>query len=356
MRSAFRRHFLVFLSSICVSLLSASFASAQAPSHRVSCPELAPGAAAADEALCWFEAERRRLKECNKDKGGVSACISQAVSWCADAALDAAPVANACFLSYLRAGQLGEALAVSAYLQTPAQEAQKCLTALSSVSVRVISTPAGATIAVSGQRYGKAPVEVRLTGNWWSEKITATFGSGASATEIEASSDALIDAFDPRACVMGDLVIEGPEGSAAAPEAGPLGPGEVESDQTPEPQSDYGDSSDGPFAGRLWTWVALGGAVAFGGAAVAFGLTADSQYDKLMKKCPEGCTDEQIEKEIDDSGVETSDLLANISLGLSGACLAGAVVLYFVEEPAASESAELAVGIGPGAVLVSGRF
>ncbi len=120
--------------------------------------------------------------------------------------------------------------------------------------------------------------------------------------------------------------------------------------------ADRGDDGGGFAEGRLWTWVALGGAGAFGAAAVVFGLVGNAEYDELMTKCDNGCDDEQIEQEIDDSGVRSSQVLANVSLALSGACLAAAVALYFVESPPESESPAVAAAVGPGGVHLAGSF
>ena len=116
------------------------------------------------------------------------------------------------------------------------------------------------------------------------------------------------------------------------------------------------DAESGFASGRVWTWVALGGAGAFGGAALLLWLRGQGQYDDLMGTCTQGCSDEQIEREIEDSGVETSQLLTNVSLGLSGACLAGAALLFFLEGQTESGPTALTAGIGPGAVRIAGRF
>jgi hypothetical protein len=316
--------------------------SASARAERTPCPEVRVKASAAAHAFCWFEAYRLGSDLCERSATGDDECIVNAASWCESAALDESRVADACFLSYLRSGRFDQARETAAYLQTPAEEAERCRRALSVVSVRIVSNPAGATIEADGREYGEAPVEVKLTGQWWTKEVVAVFDTVDGDVEVEVTGEQLIDAFDPYACVMGDLVVTGPESAPAAPV------------QESAPGSDSGGG------GRLWTWVALGGAGAFGAAALVFWLNGDAQYEALGETCESGCTDEQIEEEIDDSGVQTSDLLTNVSLGLSGALLTTAVVLFFVEGDGgagADESAgEMELGAGPGGILLRGAF
>lgn len=324
---------------------------AVAQPDRSPCLNVDTGGTAAEQALCWFERDRRGSPECQPGRAQVSSCISHALAWCSDAELDAASVADACFLAYLRAGQLEDALVVAGYLQTPAEEARRCREALAAVTVRVISNPPGAQITVDGKRYGRAPVEIKLIGNWWTKKITAAFDAANSErTEVHASREQLVGAFDKRACIMGDLLIEGPAASEPTPELQPIAQEPLA--QTKPPR--------GPFEGRLWTWVALGGAGAFGVTALVFRLVGDNQFDDLHndldKQCPNGCKDKVINKAIDDSGVKTTNFLTNLSLGLSGACLAGAVVLYFLESGATVESPAVVFGAGPGSLYLRGEF
>ncbi len=167
------------------------------------------------------------------------------------------------------------------------------------------------------------------------------------------------------------IELEPQEGGAAvaaaapAPEPGAQAATDDEAPVASQPGGAAADTADdgaGFAEGRLWTWVALGGAGAFGAAALVFGLVGNAQYDDLMEQCEDGCSDEQIEREIDDSGVKSSAVLANVSLALSGACLATAVALYFVEGPADSESPtvaaapSVAAALGPGGFRLSGRF
>ncbi len=114
------------------------------------------------------------------------------------------------------------------------------------------------------------------------------------------------------------------------------------------------DSSekDALGAGRLWTWVAAGGAVAFGGAAVFFWLDADARYDEAEESCSPVCTDDEI------SGIHTADTLGNVFIGLSTASAVAAVVLFFVEAPSSEGGTTSGVSaeVGAGYLQLRGSF
>jgi hypothetical protein len=61
----------------------------------------------------------------------------------------------------------------------------------------------------------------------------------------------------------------------------------------------------------------------------------DSQYGDLEELCAASCTDRQVE----DSGVESSDLLTNVFLGLGAASAVASVILFAVDAGSSSESA-----------------
>jgi hypothetical protein len=317
-----------------------------AQSSRHPCPKIETDATAAEQALCWFKHELQNGAQCRGSGGNVSQCISQATAWCNDAALDNGSVADACFLAYIRAGQFDEAISVAGYFQNPADQAHQCRAALVAVTTRVVTNPAGAQISIDGKRYGQAPVEVTLTGNWWTKEVKAVFEAGSKTVEVLAKREQLIAAFDKRACAMGDLLIEGPVASAE-----PL-PSTVQQFE-PGEGTDHGRSA---LSGRLWTWVALGGAVAFGGSAIYFGLKGDSQYKKLKDIESDTLTGAELDRRIDQSGAKTSALLTNLSLGLSGACLATAAILYFVEGADRSALSEVPIGARLNGVVMTGRF
>lgn len=96
--------------------------------------------------------------------------------------------------------------------------------------------------------------------------------------------------------------------------------------------------------GRLWTWVALGGAAAFGAGALAVGLSANAEYDDLVDLCQPNCSDGQVDT--------VRDLaLATDVLWITAAALGVAAgVLYFVEGRATEGPARAASsGKGRGA-------
>lgn len=118
---------------------------------------------------------------------------------------------------------------------------------------------------------------------------------------------------------------------------------------------------------RLWTWVALGGAGAFAVAALAFHLHGQSEYDEIVKTClameNKGCEPRQKEQLLDDSSITTMDVLTNTGLGLAGASLITAAVLFFVEGDHGSDDivsksadAHARVEIGPQGVRLQGVF
>lgn len=115
------------------------------------------------------------------------------------------------------------------------------------------------------------------------------------------------------------------------------------------------EPADQEPGGRVWTWVALGGAVAAGAAGITFGLIGDAKYRELEDECGElGC----LRAEADTSPVETNHTLANIFYGVSGACLLGAVALFFIEgdDGETPEQDRGGLSLGPGMVELKGRF
>jgi tetratricopeptide (TPR) repeat protein len=106
---------------------------------------------------------------------------------------------------------------------------------------------------------------------------------------------------------------------------------------------------------QTWAVVTLIGAGAFGATAAIFWLVGEGQYGDLEDSCAPGCSN----KQIDDSGVKTSDLLTNVFLGLSAASLATSGVLFIVsagESGEADAAPQAALRIGPLGASVSGSF
>jgi hypothetical protein len=108
--------------------------------------------------------------------------------------------------------------------------------------------------------------------------------------------------------------------------------------------------------GRLWTWIASGGAVALGGASTALWLKSKGDADSIRSECRPrvGTSNACREADYDDEAVKALETAHQITLGLALAAGAGAVVLFFVEGNGSARHA--AVTLGPGNVSLSGRF
>ena len=106
--------------------------------------------------------------------------------------------------------------------------------------------------------------------------------------------------------------------------------------------------------GRLWTWVALGGAGALFITGGILGGLAQSQYDDLDKTCP-NCTQEEI-----DRGSSLA-IGADVMFGVGTVAAAAGAVLFFFEkkwfgEEAPGKAGEVKVGVAPGGFSLTGRF
>jgi hypothetical protein len=95
--------------------------------------------------------------------------------------------------------------------------------------------------------------------------------------------------------------------------------------------SDVSAPSKGWWLGRKWTWVAASSTVVLAGSAVAFGLSMQSKYDSLNRRCGsaspnyEGCNSGDI------GSVTWRRNAANVLWGLSAAAGVTAGVLFMVE-------------------------
>ncbi|PIE19998.1 MAG: hypothetical protein CSA65_00120 [Proteobacteria bacterium] len=90
--------------------------------------------------------------------------------------------------------------------------------------------------------------------------------------------------------------------------------------KTPKPSK---ATPSGPS--RLWTWIALGSAVASAGAGVAFGLLAKADHDDYMS------TRDYDRFASAEDGAKSKALLANVFFIGAGVLAAGAVALFFIE-------------------------
>jgi hypothetical protein len=118
-----------------------------------------------------------------------------------------------------------------------------------------------------------------------------------------------------------------------------------------------GERSDSG-TGRLWTWVAAGGAVAFAGAAAIFWTLGNGEYSDIEDECNRiGCpTTTHVEAVAEDTSLNTYETLTTVSLVFAGAALVSSGVLFFVQAPADEEKDRATLHLGPTGVLVRGSF
>jgi hypothetical protein len=119
----------------------------------------------------------------------------------------------------------------------------------------------------------------------------------------------------------------------------------------PKPTAPPVPAEDSPL--DTYAWIALVGAAASGvTAGVLYFAVGDSQYSELESSCGTSCSD----REISDSGIETTDALTNVFLGLAlvGALTSG--VLFAVDASDEDEHDSLAIDAGPSGVALRGRF
>ncbi len=111
---------------------------------------------------------------------------------------------------------------------------------------------------------------------------------------------------------------------------------------------------------RLWTWVALGSAVTFGGAALGVYFSAVGERDDIRNKCARmpggGCTSTQKSTLVASSDISTKDTLATVGLALSVASAVTSGVLFFTEGRAEPPQEGVNVSFAPTAVVVHGAF
>jgi hypothetical protein len=110
-------------------------------------------------------------------------------------------------------------------------------------------------------------------------------------------------------------------------------------------------------SGRVWTWVALGGAVVFaGGAATTWAVGAGKVSDVERACAKTSCTTAELRGELDRRDVGTFETLTTVGLGLSLASLATAGALWFVEGEAETSAKTVALHVGAGSVTLQGAF
>jgi hypothetical protein len=217
--------------------------------------------------------------------------------------------------------------------------------------VRLTLEPAGARLLVDG----KEP-QLEPDGTLLLDLGTHVFGATADGYKptnlrlnIEGDSDQAVR------IQLEPLLSGGPVGVPAIdPTKPPPLPEEPEVDAGPAPSP----APSKPVESNLDTfgWIAAGGAVAFGAAAGVFWAIGEGQYEDVSKECSPECT----EQEIADSGVETSDLLTTVFLGVGAASAVTAIVLFALDASAESEAspgeASASVHVTPAGLLVRGSF
>lgn len=195
------------------------------PAARAPCPDVEPGAPAADQALCWLYRQRGQDAACAPTASGTDTCTAAAAAWCRDdddatddADVSDPQVAGACLLALVGARRLEAARAVAPYAAGASGETQACVAAMTQgLRARVVSDPAGALVAVDGRRYGPAPQDVQLAAPFWEHRVEITPPGGARERPVTLGPPELRARFDTRRCAMDDLLATTERPISAAP-------------------------------------------------------------------------------------------------------------------------------------------
>ena len=189
--------------------------------------------------------------------------------------------------------------------------------------LRIQCSTVGAEVSLDGRPLGKAPITDLVWAVPGGHQVTARHPNMAPAIEdIEVNASwvhTVVLSMQPLAKVAVEEPVR-PKPKAA------------EAELVKQPLPEETPAAPSARGGRIWTWVAAGGAVAFAGSATFFGLSMQSKYDSLNKSCGSaagasytGCSQEDID------AVLLRRNLANVSWGLAAAAAATAGVLFFVE-------------------------
>ncbi len=143
-------------------------------------------------------------------------------------------------------------------------------------------------------------------------------------------------------------VMVGPEG--AAPEDAPP-PAAAAPTQPPRDEVDEG--------GSMVPLIAVSAAVGAGGLAVftVFGLMNQSTFDGLEKRCESGCSQEEIQDDVDEG--RTQQTVANIGLIAGAVGVAAAATFLVIEltgDDAPASAGATRLRVGPGGVSAAGTF
>lgn len=180
----------------------------------------------------------------------------------------------------------------------------------------VFSEPAGADVWVDGTPRGKTPFSAELAP-----------GPHALSLRMEGRLTVSRDAALPR---NRSLVLEIQLPEEPVPRSGPsLSPTLPAPAATPLPlQLSEGPPARAPGKGRLWTWVAAGTAAAALGAGIAYGISAKSARDSLIRS---GALRTQADAQRDYDSAVSRQRTANVFFGVAGAAGAAGVGLFFLE-------------------------
>lgn len=205
---------------------------------------------------------------------------------------------------------------------------------------RVVLEPANADVSLDGSAAHFEPGQVLLLelGAHELSAVAPGYQRGAVKFTTEGGEDKELPL---------QLVAE------AAPGVVPASP------PVPQPmQTTTNDSAQPPGAGgpnlAPWAWVMVGTTAVFAGVAGGMWAMGSSDYNSLEKQC--GSTQSCTDQEIADSGVKTADTLVNVFIGLAAASAVTAVVLFILDAGQHEDSSAVSVNVGPGSLLVDGRF
>jgi hypothetical protein len=197
--------------------------------------------------------------------------------------------------------------------------------------LRIQCSKVGAEISVDGKPVGTAPITQPVWAAQGSHQVTARHPATAAAVEDVEVNPGWVHTV---VMTLQPLVEAAPVVVAPPPPKTPKPAVDVETRRSTR-SSSARTAKTGESPGRVWTWVAAGSAVAFGGAAIGFGLATRAKFDDLNQSCGSGsvstgqsyagCSDSQVD------GVLLRRNLTNVSLGLAAAAAATAGLLFFVE-------------------------
>jgi len=211
--------------------------------------------------------------------------------------------------------------------------------------VRVTLEPTEAKLLVDGQ----AP-EPEADGSLLLDAATHTFGATANGYKPTSMRIAIEGGSEQNLRLPLEPLPALAAGVPAIDQSHPLSP---EAPAPPPAAPKPSRPTEPPANYETFAFITLVGAAGFGTAAGVFWFVGGSQYDDVKKQCAPTCTDAQI----DDSGVATSDLLANVFLGAAIASGVASGVLFALDLGQSGERSDApVVALGPTPVQLRGHF